>query len=941
MNHTSQKNGNDLRRIDRQLGFFILLMTLLYLACSVRGEIDPGRAISSGRNDVVYLAPASEPYEALPLGNGQLGVMMRNQRGITWLFNHGSFFANAEQDNDLLSSGEVILGLPEDWQRGLVEQRLVLHDATVVTRYRTGSDTHTVTSWMAEGLDLLVVQVESTASLPDLPVSLGIWDRGASPISKAAVREADILLSTLGDGARRATALAVRSLEGKANSTVVRDLRATMQVICNSDKHVTVFVSCPVVLGDKLSHDDASRAARGLLTQAAAKGLTALRKEYDRYWRDYWAKSGVLMHSEDGLADYVENLYHLHLYWMACLSRGPEAPKFNGGNLLFCHDWRSWGGYYWYQNTRELFWPVLPASHPELFKPLIDLYWRNLPAARKLAKDLFNAPGACYHETMGRTGNGDKANNTYTCLYHTTGTEIAHQFYQYYLYTRDEAFLTEKAYPLMKEVIAFHLSFLAREADGLYHVYPSNARETYWWIKDSITDLAALRATLPILIRQSERFGRDADQRAHWAEVLAHLASYPADEAKNVFLPGSFLDTFPPTMYTRPEQLYPKDKSRTLKAQSNSFNFENVDCDPIWPWGLMGLDSPAADYERARETFFKRRFKEWSYGNAWDPSALMAARLGLGDEMVKCLSQYVRNVQEFPCGLPGTPGNAPKTWGGQIGDSPGLDAAGVLAMAVAEMQLQSYGGVIRVFPAWPKGWQSQFNLVAEGGFLVSSQIGKMKLPSKTELQRVRQKLCALGRFTLMAHFENSKVMDIRARGEHGISMRRCTSTGSRMFIEEATIAPLTVQDCQVSGWTNSTRAITLGSGPVVLFDCTFVNPPTHHPPITLCNGQHLILSNNKNLGTDGLVKPEISRNITEVPAGKLGGSLNSPLLTFFQDGVRIPGKVFDASRDFGAKGDGKTDDSTAAQAAINAARALGQGAIAYFPSGAYQVPSTL
>jgi hypothetical protein len=368
---------------------------------------------------------------------------------------------------------------------------------------------------------------------------------------------------------------------------------------------------------------------------------------------------------------------------------------------------------------------VLPASHPELFKPLIDLYWRNLPAARKLAKDLFNAPGACYHETMGRTGNGDNANNTYTCLYHTTGTEIAHQFYQYYLYTRDEAFLSEKAYPLMKEVITFHLSFLAREADGLYHVYPSNARETYWWIKDSITDLAALRATLPLLIRQSERFGRDADQRAHWADVLAHLASYPADEAKNVFLPGSFLDIFPPTIYTRPEQLYPKDKSRTLKAQGNSFNFENVDCEPIWPWGLVGLDSSVADYERARETFFKRRFKEWSYGNAWDPSALMAARLGLGDEVVKCFSQYVRNVQEFPCGLPGTPGNAPKTWGGQIGDSPGLDAAGVLAMAVAEMQLQSYGGVIRVFPAWPKGWQSQFNLVAEGGFLVSSQIGKM------------------------------------------------------------------------------------------------------------------------------------------------------------------------------------------------------------------------
>jgi hypothetical protein len=55
-----------------------------------------------------------------------------------------------------------------------------------------------------------------------------------------------------------------------------------------------------------------------------------------------------------------------------------------------------------------------------------------------------------------------------------------------------------------------------------------------------------------------------------------------------------------------------------------------------------------------------------------------------------------------------------------ITDCPALDSAGVLARAIPEMQLQSYGGVIRVFPAWPKGWQSEFTLMAEGGFLVSS-----------------------------------------------------------------------------------------------------------------------------------------------------------------------------------------------------------------------------
>ena len=191
------------------------------------------------------------------------------------------------------------------------------------------------------------------------------------------------------------------------------------------------------------------------------------------------------------------------------------------------------------------------------------------------------------------------------------------------------------------------------------------------------------------------------------------------------------------------------------------------------------------------------------------------------------------------------------------------------------------------------------------------------------------------------HFEKSKVLDIRVRGEHGMSVRRCTSTGSHKFIEEATIAPLTIQDCQVSGWANPSGAITLGSGPVLLFDCVFANPPTRHPPVTVSSGQHLILSHNKSTGTDGLVKPGASQNTTEIPAGQLGGSLNSPAQAFFKQTVLIPGKVFDAKRDFGAKGDGKTDDSAAAQATIEAARACGQRAIAYFPSGTYQISSTL
>ena len=48
-------------------------------------------------------------------------------------------------------------------------------------------------------------------------------------------------------------------------------------------------------------------------------------------------------------------------------------------------------------------------------------------------------------------------------------------------------------------------------------------------------------------------------------------------------------------------------------------------------------------------------------------------------------------------------------------------------------------------------------------------------------------------------------------------------------------------------------------------------------------------------------------------------------------------QVFDAVRDFGATADNSTDDTATLQACIDAARAHGQGAIAYLPGGEYRI----
>ena len=190
------------------------------------------------------------------------------------------------------------------------------------------------------------------------------------------------------------------------------------------------------------------------------------------------------------------------------------------------------------------------------------------------------------------------------------------------------------------------------------------------------------------------------------------------------------------------------------------------------------------------------------------------------------------------------------------------------------------------------------------------------------------------------HFERSKEADIALLGAlHGCSVRRCTSVGSRLFLL-AHGWETTLQDCHVSGWTNPTGVIICGRAPMLIFDCVFTNPPSTNPPINLDkNGTPVVHSNNKT-STPELFSGN-TNYVLEIPPGKRGGSIKSAHQSFFKSKVTIPTKVFDAKRDFSAKGDGKNDDTEAIQRTIDAARNYGKGAVAYLPRGIYRVSRTI
>lgn len=204
--------------------------------------------------------------------------------------------------------------------------------------------------------------------------------------------------------------------------------------------------------------------------------------------------------------------------------------------------------------------------------------------------------------------------------------------------------------------------------------------------------------------------------------------------------------------------------------------------------------------------------------------------------------------------------------------------------------------------------------------------------------------CVHGNFYARnCHFEGSRDVDILSAPEHGSSVRRCTSEGSRQFIRFAQpVGTMTIQDCRVAGWTNPEGAITLAGAPVLLFDCGFADGPAGRAPVTVSRGaQRLIVSGNTASGVPGVFALASGVSLCEIPPGARTGSLDSASRRFLKSTVAVPGKVFDARRDFGAKADGVSDDTAALQRAIDAARACGEGAIAYLPCGTYAVRATL
>jgi len=656
------------------------------------------------RSDIFLGRPNTDASEAMPLGNGRLGVAVWAADGLTAQLNR------ADTLPDRLSPGQVVIpGLSALTAAGDYSGRLDLYDGEIRER---GGGMQAVIYVQAE-TDTLVVDVHGAN--PDKPqtAQLKLW---APRKAHAAVAGAVGLLSESwvdntrpGASGRHFGSLAAITAEGRNVSAAVNDaLTVTLSFTPMPDGHFRIVVAAP--------HYDGSRNALQMVRAALTSGTA---EAHRAWWHAFWNRAAIIrVTSTDGAGDYMENLRNIYLY-AAAAERGVEYPGSQAGvadmlsSARDAHRWDS--SAFWHWNLRMQVAANIGAGLYDLNAPYFNLYREDLPAIENWTHQYMDGrAGACIPETMRFNGPGIEYESSWTpislahdCDAHwspyfnartlSTGAEVSLWIWQQYLATQDRAFL-ERNYPVMAASARFLLAYQKTGVDGLLHTSPSNAHETQWDVSDPTTDLAAAKAFYPAIIEAAQLLHRDADLVVQLRAAIPKIPDFPRTQ-----LAGAHT-LLPPSADAAAQDMI----AESWQPDAHNHNAENIGLEPVWPYDLIGDTSPL--FALARRTYEHRLFRgvaDWSF----DP--IQAARLGLGGEVGSTLVTVTARSQHTVNGF--------ANWDRSYGEFY-IEETGIVADALQEALVQDYDGLIRIAPAIPPGWDFDGSVFVRARMRVDVQV---------------------------------------------------------------------------------------------------------------------------------------------------------------------------------------------------------------------------
>ncbi|MDE2125637.1 MAG: glycoside hydrolase N-terminal domain-containing protein [Armatimonadetes bacterium] len=445
--------------------------------------------------------------------------------------------------------------------------------------------------------------------------------------------------------------------------------------------------------------DLALAGARRLADDAAHASFVSLTAEHNRWWKQFWAGSSVRTPEPA-----IQRQYDFVKYLYGAGARSEQAPlplqgvwTADDGGLP---PWK--GDYHNDLNTQMTYLAWHVARVNDSGSGWLEFNQRLLPEYRRFAKEFYRAPGAVIPGVMTLDGKplGGWPQYSYSP---TMGAWIAQSFIRDWRIRRDAKALRETHYPFCREIGDALLHLLRPAGDGTLRLPLSSSPEIYdnslkAWLPPNSNFDTALIANLFVALAEMAaalKIPGEAERWRHSARSLPPLSVDPATGALAL--------------------------ARNVPFFESHRHFSHAMA--IHPLGLVSVEGSEAERGMIAATLKQLEAlgtSAWcGYSFSW--FACMLARCAEGETAVRYLRDYVKAFILRN----GFHANGDQTHSGLSGFtySPVTLEGNFLAMeAVHEMLFQSWGGVMRIFPAVPAAWANAgfAGLAAENGCVVSA-----------------------------------------------------------------------------------------------------------------------------------------------------------------------------------------------------------------------------